>query len=86
MWISEQIFNLSKSNIYIYAKLSDETAKIDGRKLNEEKPKVFTVRDKHKTIRAMLKLKATLDSFSIKQLSLDSGVGPHVSDKVTYVY
>ena len=33
----------------------------------------------------MLKLKATLDSFSIKQLSLDSGVGPHVSDKVTYV-
>ena len=33
----------------------------------------------------MLKLKETLDSFIIKQLSLDSGVGPHVSGKVTYV-
>ena len=38
----------SKSNIYIHAKRPDEAAKTDGRKLNKGRPKVLTVKDKHK--------------------------------------
>ena len=72
--------NYSKSNIYIHAKLPDEAAKTDGRKLNKGRPKVLTVRDKRKIIRTMLMLRETLDSFSIKQLKLESGVDLHVSD------
>ena len=72
--------NYSKSNIYIHANFPDEAAKTDGRKLNEGRPKVLTVRDKRKIIRTMLMLRETSRSFSIKQLKLESGVDPHVSD------
>ena len=72
--------NYSKSNIYIHAKLPDEAAKTDGRKLNKGRPKVLTVRDERKIIRTMLMLRETLGSFSIKRLKLESGVDPHVSD------
>ena len=72
--------NYSKSNIYIHAKLPDEAAKTDGKKLNKGRSKVLTVRDERKIIRTMLMLRETLGSFSIKQLKLESGVDPHVSD------
>ena len=72
--------NYSKSNIYIHAKLPDEAAKTDGRKVNEGRPKVLTVRDERKIIRTMLMLRETWGSFSIKRLKLESGLYPHVSD------
>ena len=74
--------NYSKSNIYIHAKLPDEAAKTDGRKLNKGRPKVLTVRDERKIIRTMLILRETFSSFSIKRLKLESGVDPHVSDNI----
>ena len=37
--------NYSKSNIYVHAKLPDEAAKTDGRKLNKGRPKVLTVEE-----------------------------------------
>ena len=69
-----------KSNIYIHAKLPGEAAKPDGQKLNKGRLKVFTIRHKHKIKTNMLMLRETLGSFSIKQLKLESGVDPHVSD------
>ena len=52
--------NYSKSNIYIHAKLPDEAAKTDGRKLNKGRPKVLSVRsDERKIIRTMLMLRET---------------------------
>ena len=70
----------SKSNTYIHAKLPDEAAKSDERKLNKGRPKVLIVRDERKIIRTMLMLRETLGSFSIKRLKLESGVDPHLSD------
>ena len=37
--------NYSKSNICVHAKLPDEAAKTDGRKLNKGRPKVLTVEE-----------------------------------------
>ena len=37
--------NYSKPNVCILAKLPDEAAKTDGRKLNKGRPEVLTVRD-----------------------------------------
>ena len=52
--------NYSKSNIYIHAKLPDEAAKTDGRKLNKGRPKVLSARrDERKIIRTMLMLRET---------------------------
>ena len=72
--------NYLKSNIYIHAKLPGEAAKTDGQKLNKGRPKVITIRHKHKIKTNMLMLRETLGSFSIKRLKLESGVDPHVSD------
>ena len=72
--------NYSKCNIYIHAKLPDEAAKTDSRKLNKGRPKVFTVRDEAKIMRTMLMLRETLGSLSIKRLKLESGVDSHVSN------
>ena len=72
--------NYLKSNIYIHAKLPDEAAKIAGRKLKKGRPNVLTVRDERKIIRAMLMLRETLGSFSMKRLKLESRVDPHVSN------
>ena len=70
----------SKSNTYIHAKLPDEAAKSDDRKLNKGRSKFLTVREERKIIRTMMMLRETLGSFSIKRLILESGVDPHVSD------
>ena len=72
--------NYSKSNIYIHAKLPDEDAKTDGRKLNKGRPTVFTINDERKIVSTMLVLRETLGSFCIKRLKLESGVDLHVSD------
>ena len=72
--------NYLKSSISIHAKLPDEAAQTDGRKLNKGRLKVLTVRDECKIIKTMLMLRDTLGSFSIKRLKLESGVDPHVSD------
>ena len=72
--------NYLKSNIYINAKLPDETAKTDGRILYRRRSKALIVRDKRKIVRTMLMLRETLGSFSIKRLQLAPGVDPHLSD------
>ena len=72
--------NYSKSNIYIHAKLPDEAAKTDGRKLNKGRSKVLTVRDERTLIRTTLIFRKSSGSFSIKRFKLESGVDPHVSD------
>ena len=77
--------NYSKPNVNIHAKLPDEAAKTDGRKLNKGRPKVLIVRDERKIIRTMLMLRETLGSFSIKRLKLEPGVHPHVSTIQSYV-
>ena len=72
--------NYLKSNIYINAKLPDETAKTDGRILYRRRSKALIVRDKRKIVRTMLMLRETLGSFSIKRFQLAPEVDPHLSD------
>lgn len=72
--------NYSKSNIYIHAKLPDEVRKVDSRKHNKGRPKIFSVRGERKIIRTLLMLRESLGSFSIKRLKLEAGVDAHVSD------
>ena len=62
----------SESNIYIHAKLPDEVAKIDGRKLSKRKPKILNTRDELKMTRTLLMLRETLGLFSLAQLKHES--------------
>ena len=69
----------SKSKIYIHAKLSENAAKTDCRKLNKWRPNILNIRNEFKKIRSLFMLVETSDSFSIKRLKLESRVDDHIS-------